>query len=151
MRLGVEAALVRGELVPGDVEVEDGRRRRRRPRPGARGRIAVPGLVDLQVNGFARRRLPLGVDGRLRPAGEALLETGVTAFQPTFITAPESTLLDALRALPPDGAHRAWSARTSRARSSPPHRLGDPPARAPPRSRPRAARPPARRRPRHAS
>ena len=24
MRLGVEAALVRGELVPGDVEVDDG-------------------------------------------------------------------------------------------------------------------------------
>ena len=25
MKLGVEAALVRGELIPGDVEVEDGR------------------------------------------------------------------------------------------------------------------------------
>ena len=35
--------------------------------------------------------------------GEALLATGTTAFQPTFVTAPESALLDALRAMPVDG------------------------------------------------
>ena len=50
MRLGVEAALDR-QLVPGDVEVADGRialRDSERQRP----RIASPGFVDLQVNGF---------------------------------------------------------------------------------------------------
>jgi N-acetylglucosamine-6-phosphate deacetylase len=33
-------------------------------------------------------------------AGEALLEAGVTAYQPTFITAPEEMLLEGLRAMP---------------------------------------------------
>ena len=41
-------------------------------------------------------------DGYAR-VGEALLETGTTAFQPTFVTAPEDALLDALRAMPLDG------------------------------------------------
>ena len=51
MRLGVEAALVEGRLVPGDVSVDDGRRDRGRAgRPGCG--IAAPGFVDLQVNGF---------------------------------------------------------------------------------------------------
>src|SRR5919204_58647 len=35
-----------------------------------------------------------------RRAGEALLETGVTAYMPTFITAPEEQLLAALREVP---------------------------------------------------
>ena len=35
-----------------------------------------------------------------RSAGEALLETGVTAFLPTFITSPEEQLLAALREVP---------------------------------------------------
>ena len=53
MRLGVEAALVDGRLVPGDVSVDDGlvdRGRARRRRAAASRR---PGFVDLQVNGFA--------------------------------------------------------------------------------------------------
>ena len=103
MRLGVEAAVVGDTLVRGDVElvgdeivrvgIEDG--------PG-RG-IALPGLVDLQVNGLA------GVDflsaGRedYALAGERLLAAGVTAYQPTFITAPEEALLAALRELPAAG------------------------------------------------
>ena len=59
-------------------------------------RIA-PGFVDLQANGFAGIDfLTADTDG-YRQAGEALLETGVTAFLPTFITAPEEQLLAALR------------------------------------------------------
>jgi N-acetylglucosamine-6-phosphate deacetylase len=47
----------------------------------------------------------LGAGGAVSArAGAALLETGVTAYQPTFITAPESALLDALRALPANGS-----------------------------------------------
>ena len=52
MRLGVEAAIVHGELVPGDVEVVDGVVADVGLAAGRRGRIAVPGFVDLQVNGF---------------------------------------------------------------------------------------------------
>jgi len=95
-RLGVRAALVGGRLVPGDVEVVDGRVVAY-GLASANGRgIASPGFVDLQVNGFG------GVDfldtdstGYER-AGEALLETGVTAYLPTLITAPEDRLVAAL-------------------------------------------------------
>jgi N-acetylglucosamine-6-phosphate deacetylase len=100
MRLGVGAALVDGELVPGDVDVADGRISAvGLASPNGRG-IAVPGFVDLQVNGFAGVDfLEADADG-YRSAGEALLETGVTAYLPTFITAPEEQLLDALGAVP---------------------------------------------------
>jgi N-acetylglucosamine-6-phosphate deacetylase len=100
MRLGVEAALVDGSLVRGDVEVNDGRvSAAGLASPNGRG-IAVPGFVDLQVNGFAGvDLLDADTDG-YRRAGEALLETGVTAYLPTFITAPEERLLAALREVP---------------------------------------------------
>jgi N-acetylglucosamine-6-phosphate deacetylase len=104
MNLGVEASLVGGEIVPGDVEVVDGRVVRCGiARSGGRG-LAVPGFVDLQVNGFG------GVDfldadaGGYRRAGDALLETGVTAYLPTLITSPEDELLAALREVPLDSA-----------------------------------------------
>ena len=52
MKLGVEAAVVDGILVPGDVELDDGRI----ARVGLASRngrgVAAPGFVDLQVNGF---------------------------------------------------------------------------------------------------
>jgi N-acetylglucosamine-6-phosphate deacetylase len=104
MRLGVGAALVDGLLVAGDVEVQDGRVVAVAvASPGGRG-IAVPGFVDLQVNGFG------GVDfldadvAGYRRAGEALLETGVTAYLPTLITSPEQQLLAAMREVPVDEA-----------------------------------------------
>ncbi len=100
MKLGVEAALVGGRLVPGDVEVVDGLVARYGLASPSRQGIAAPGFVDLQVNGFAGVDF-LGADANgYRRAGEALLETGVTAYLPTFITAPEEDLLDALAAVP---------------------------------------------------
>jgi N-acetylglucosamine-6-phosphate deacetylase len=87
MRLGVEAALVNGILVPGDVDVDEGVVVEVGLAGGARGRIAVPGFVDLQVNGFGGVDfLSAGGEDYTR-AGAALLQTGVTAYQPTFITA----------------------------------------------------------------
>ena len=52
-------------------------------------------------------------DGYAR-VGEALLETGTTAFQPTFVTAPEEALLAALRAMPLDGIGAARARRARR-------------------------------------
>jgi N-acetylglucosamine-6-phosphate deacetylase len=102
MKLNVAAALVGGQLVRGDVEVEGGRVLRcGLASPHGRG-LAVPGFVDLQVNGFA------GVDfldadaGGYRRAGQALLETGVTAYLPTLITSPEEHLVAALAEVPAD-------------------------------------------------
>ena len=87
---GVAAALVDGQFVSGDVEVEDGRDRRAAASPAPNGRgLAVPGFVDLQVNGFGGVDfLDADADG-YRRAGQALLETGVTAYLPTLITSPE--------------------------------------------------------------
>lgn len=100
MRLGVELALVDGRLVPGDVEVVEGRVIAfGLASPNGRG-IAVPGFVDLQVNGFAGVDfLDADADG-YRRAGDALLETGTTAYLPTFVTAPENRLVHSLRELP---------------------------------------------------
>jgi N-acetylglucosamine-6-phosphate deacetylase len=106
MRLGVEAGLVAGRLVRGDVEVTDGSITRvGLASPNGRG-TAVPGFVDLQVNGFAGIDLVDADAAGYRTVGAALLETGVTAYLPTFITAPEDRLLEALREVPnePDGA-----------------------------------------------
>jgi len=100
MRLGVEAALVDGTFVEGDVEIEDGRIvRLGLSSPEGRG-LAVPGFVDLQVNGFGGVDfLDADTDG-YRRAGDALLETGVTAYLPTLITSPEEKLLAALAEVP---------------------------------------------------
>jgi N-acetylglucosamine-6-phosphate deacetylase len=102
VRLGVEAALVGRALVPGDVEIAGGRIAQV-GLPSANGKgVASPGFVDLQVNGFG------GVDfldadaAGYRVAGDALLETGVTSYLPTFITAPEEQLVAALAEVPHD-------------------------------------------------
>ena len=88
MRLGVEAALVRGELVPGDVEVDDGvvvdvglAGGSARSHRGAR--VRRPAGERLR-----RRRLPRGGERGLRARRRgAARRRGVTAYQPTFITA----------------------------------------------------------------
>jgi N-acetylglucosamine-6-phosphate deacetylase len=91
--------------VRGDVEIADGRIGGVGLSPAGKRGIAVPGFVDLQVNGFAGVDFLTASTADYARAGEALLEVGVTAYQPTFITAPEEMLLDALRAMPtPNGA-----------------------------------------------
>jgi N-acetylglucosamine-6-phosphate deacetylase len=100
VNLGVEAALVDGRLVPGDVTIDGGRIAAVGVERGNGSGIAVPGFVDLQVNGFAGVDF-LGTDSDgYATAGEALLETGVTAYLPTFITSEEDDLVAALRGVP---------------------------------------------------
>ena len=103
MKLGVEAALVRGELVAGDVDVDDGRIIAVGLTGGPRGRVAVPGFVDLQVNGYGGVDFLSATTDDYDRAGEALLLSGVTAYQPTFITSAEAAMEDAVRALPQNG------------------------------------------------
>jgi N-acetylglucosamine-6-phosphate deacetylase len=86
VRLGVEAALVGGELVEGDVTILDGVVAEVGVQPAGRAGTAVAGFVDVHVNGIA------GVDflsadvAGYRHAAEALACTGVVAFQPTFVS-----------------------------------------------------------------
>jgi len=104
MRLGVGAALVEGRLVPGDVEIVDGQVAGvGLGSPNGNG-IAAPGFVDLQVNGFAGVDFFSADSEGYRKAGKALLECGVTAYQPTFITSPEDELTAALREVPQNGS-----------------------------------------------
>jgi N-acetylglucosamine-6-phosphate deacetylase len=102
-RLGVEAALVDGALLRGDVEIADGRI----AAVGVNGRagtgIATPGFVDLQVNGFGGVDFLAADRAGYEHAGLELLRTGVTAYQPTFITSPEEELEAALHEVPQDG------------------------------------------------
>jgi N-acetylglucosamine-6-phosphate deacetylase len=104
MRLDVQAALVRGELVPGDVDVVDGTIVDVGLAGGTPGRIAVPGFVDLQVNGYGGVDFLAASTSDYDVAGAALLEGGVTAYQPTFITAPESAIVESVRAMPSNGS-----------------------------------------------
>src|SRR4051794_23681629 len=87
-RLGVRAALVDGTVVPGDVVVQDGRVLEVGAEPAAGGGLAVPGFVDLHINGLVGVDfLSTDLEG-YRAAGAALAGTGVTAYLPTFITSP---------------------------------------------------------------
>jgi N-acetylglucosamine-6-phosphate deacetylase len=100
MQLGVTAALVDDTLVPGDLRVESGQITEAGVPPAATARgTAVPGFIDLHINGFA------GVDfltcepddyGRV---GRALAATGVTAYLPTFVTSPRDKYRRALAAV----------------------------------------------------
>ncbi len=72
------------------------------PPPGAPDLVLgtgtlVPGLVDLQVNGYYGADLADCDPGGWAMVARRLPETGTTAFLPTFITAPVATLATALR------------------------------------------------------
>jgi N-acetylglucosamine-6-phosphate deacetylase len=96
MRLGVGSALVGGDLVEGDVTIADGAVAEVGVRPAGPGGIALPGFVDLHINGVA------GIDflttdvAGYRRAATALASTGVVAFQPTFVSSRVDAYSDPL-------------------------------------------------------
>lgn len=100
MRLGVNAALVDGFVVDGDVVVEEGVVREVGATPygpAGRGRgLAVPGFVDLQVNGFGGVDFLTADDAGYATARAALARFGVTSFQPTLVSSPIPVLEEAL-------------------------------------------------------
>ena len=95
-RLGVDSALVGSRMVRGDVGITGGRLSEVGLPSDGSGHLAVAGYIDLQVNGFA------GVDysradkaGYLR-GGSAMAVSGVTTFQPTFVSLPWDSYTSAL-------------------------------------------------------
>ena len=88
MRLGVAAAVVDGSLVRGDVDVHDGTIAAV-GLSGSGSGIAIPGLVDLQVNGYRGIDVLHGTSEEIHELGVELARTGVLWYQPTLITAPE--------------------------------------------------------------
>lgn len=111
MRLGVSAALVGGVLHRGDVSMVDGCVEAVGLTPARGSAIAVPGLVDVQCNGYAGVDLTAGPTvADVAAMRRALARDGVTAVVPTMITAAPGTIRSALRALDaardePGGAH----------------------------------------------
>jgi N-acetylglucosamine-6-phosphate deacetylase len=96
MRLGVAAALVGGQLVDGDVEVVDGRVAAVGVGEPRGSKVAAPGFVDLQVSGYAGVDFSAVAEGGFEFAGAALLADGVTAFQPTIVTAGTRAMVDSI-------------------------------------------------------
>lgn len=99
MRLGVAASLVDGAVVPGDVSVDEARVSGLGLSPAGSTGLAVPGFVDVQVNGVAGVDFLAADAGGYARASEALARTGVTAFQPTFISSPLEVAVEALATL----------------------------------------------------
>lgn len=95
-RLGVAAAIVDGSLVPGDVGVEDGVVAAVGLAGGGSG-TAVPGLVDLQVNGYAGVDLLTSPPEQWAVAARAMARGGVTAYVANLITSPSELLTQGVR------------------------------------------------------
>ncbi len=98
MRLGVGAAFVEGRLVPGDVSIADGQIEAVGLGGSGRG-TALPGLVDLQVNGFGGVDLLRADAEDVLELGRGLARSGVTSYQPTLITSPPDQTRQAMRAI----------------------------------------------------
>src|SRR3954454_14155103 len=99
MRLGVRHALVGDVLVRGDVRVHEGRIAAIGVTPAGASGLAAPGFVDLQVNGFGGVDFLAAESSDYATAGAALAATGVTAYLPTFVTAPEGAYRRAMSAV----------------------------------------------------
>ncbi len=95
MRLGVAAAVVDGTLVRGDVEIVDGAVAQIGLAHRGSG-IAVPGLVDLQVNGYAGTDVLSADADALVEMGHALAQDGVLAYQPTLVSSSPERVRHAL-------------------------------------------------------
>jgi N-acetylglucosamine-6-phosphate deacetylase len=96
LRLGVKAALVDGELIDGDLEIEDGVIAAAGVEPAGRSGTAVPGFVDLHINGVAGVDFLTADVEDYRRAGEALARTGVVAYQPSFVSSAASAYAEPL-------------------------------------------------------
>jgi N-acetylglucosamine-6-phosphate deacetylase len=95
----VKSAFDGQRIVPGRVALKDGRVLSIGVQPPGERFLAAPGLVDLQVNGFAGVDFLAASVADFTTSSLALLAFGVTAFQPTLISAPESELCHALETI----------------------------------------------------
>jgi N-acetylglucosamine-6-phosphate deacetylase len=91
-------------LAPGYLECSGGRITRvcaglpaSRPDVLLGSGFLLPGLVDLQVNGYGGVELATADLAAMASVAERLPRTGTTSFLPTFITSPLEVLQDALR------------------------------------------------------
>ncbi len=91
--------MVDGALVRGDVEVEGGVVREVGLGAGSGTGVAIPGLVDLQVNGYGGIDLLHATADEVARLGSELARTGVLWYQPTLVTAPAELVRLALASI----------------------------------------------------
>lgn len=96
MRLGVEAAVVDGELVAGDIETVDDEVTAVGLTPRGNG-IALPGFIDIHTHGYDAVDFAHGSVEDLGRASSGLTATGVTGFQPTLLTLESDDMLGAAK------------------------------------------------------
>ncbi|KAA0234735.1 MAG: N-acetylglucosamine-6-phosphate deacetylase [Acidimicrobiales bacterium] len=96
MRLGVAAAVVEGRVLAGDLEIDDGRVSAVGSSPAGRGGIALPGFVDLQVNGYAGVDLQRADPDEIITTCRQLAATGVTALLATIHNVAQEAYFSAL-------------------------------------------------------
>ena len=95
-RLGVSAAVVDGELIAGDVTIDEGRIAEVGVSPAGASLTALPGFVDVHVHGHGGVDfVDATVEQHIEIAGK-LPATGVTAYNPTLMSMPIDHLVEAL-------------------------------------------------------
>ena len=99
MRLGVRATLVAGRIIEGDVAIDNGVIEVVGLSPAGKSGLAVPGFIDVQINGFDGVDFTTAEVEDYEHVGRRLAATGVTAFQPTLITLPSPDYVPALERL----------------------------------------------------
>lgn len=97
-RLGVSGAVVGNAVIPGDVAIDDGLIAAigLSGQQTRSGRLAVPGFVDVQVNGYAGIDFTTADLDGYRTASSALARTGVTTAVATVPTASPADYAPAL-------------------------------------------------------
>lgn len=107
MRLGVKEALIDGRVVRGDISIRDGRIEEVGLSTSNGVGLAVPGFVDVQINGFDGIDFTDATTEDYHHVAQKLAATGVTAFQPTLITLPAREYLSPLEGLRPEAITEA--------------------------------------------
>jgi N-acetylglucosamine-6-phosphate deacetylase len=100
MLLGVGAAIVDGRLLNGDVDIRNGVVEAVGIGMGDGSSIAIPGFVDVHVHGYGGVDFSSADSNQHRSAARAITETGVTAYQPTLMTAGVDALVAAVKQHP---------------------------------------------------
>lgn len=97
--LGVAAAVIDGQVVPGDVAIDGHRIDAVGCQPAGRRGLAVAGFIDVQINGFAGIDFTATDRTGFAAALAAMARHGVTSCLPTLPTAAPDAYRPALGAL----------------------------------------------------
>lgn len=94
-RMGVTGAVIGGRWVPGDISIHEGVIDQVGLPPGKAG-LAIPGFVDLQVNGFGGVNFATATAGEWAEANVQLARTGVTRYLANLISSAPAVIDQAL-------------------------------------------------------